>query len=70
VDECDIAVRFQLALDASDLTDTSFEQSRSFGLCPFAVENHLHYFEHVSFTLTHLHTVRVLYLDHPASPSA
>jgi hypothetical protein len=70
VDECGIAIRFQFALDASDLTDASLEQSRSFDLCPFAVEDWLHHFEDITLTLTHLHTIRVLYLDHPASPSA
>jgi hypothetical protein len=70
VDECGIAVVFEFALNASNLADASFEQPRGFGLCPFAVENHLHHLEYVTFTLTHLDTIPELYLDHPASPSA
>jgi len=66
VDECGIAVFFEFALHASNLADASLEQSRRFGLCPFAVENHLHHLEHVPFTLPHLDTIPELYLDHLA----
>jgi hypothetical protein len=68
VDDGGIAMFFELLLDASDVLDREFQQSRSFGLCSFAIKDRLHHFKNVTFSLTHLHTVPVLYLDHRASP--
>jgi hypothetical protein len=69
VDNSGIAA-FELALDASDLTDSSLEESGGLGPGSLAVENSLHHLEDVTLTLAHLHTVPVLYLDHLVPPSA
>ena len=39
-------------------------------LGPLAIENRLHHLENIAFTLTHLDTGPVLYLDHSMSSSA
>jgi hypothetical protein len=70
VNQGGIALGFEFALDASDLTDGELEESGGFGLCPLAIEDGLHHLEDIAFTLTHLHTVPVLYPDHLLSPSA
>jgi hypothetical protein len=70
VDENGVTTCFEFALDASDLAWASFEESCSLGLGPLSVEDRLHHLEDVTFTLTHLHTVPVLYLDHLVSSSA
>jgi hypothetical protein len=65
-----VASLFEFALDASDLSDAEFEQSCGFGLRSLAFQDRLHHLENVTFPLTHLDTIPVLYLDHLASSSA
>jgi hypothetical protein len=68
VNDGGIAVCLELLLDASNLSDGELEQSRGFGLRAFAFKDGLHHLENIALTLTHLHTVPVLYLDHLAFP--
>jgi hypothetical protein len=69
VDEYGIAAGFEFASDAADLANASLEQPCGLCLRPTTLDHPLHHLQNIPFTLTHLDTVPVLYLDHLVSPS-